>query len=75
MTPDQKAKAIKVMRLVEAVIELIEGSKHGISGGELYAHMMSAMTLEQFEQFMAFIVQTGRVKVSNHLYTGAKSCG
>ena len=61
---DVKA-ALGILRAVaDAIRELGE-----VPSGHLYAHLMSKLSLEQYEQVIGVLKQAGLITESNHLLT------
>ena len=61
---DVKA-ALGILRAVaDAIRELGE-----VPSGHLYAHLMSKLSLEQYEQVIGVLKQSGLITESNHLLT------
>ena len=61
---DVKA-ALGILRAVaDAIRELGE-----VPSGHLYAHLMSKVSLEQYEQVIGILKQAGLITESNHLLT------
>ena len=64
-TPNDVKAALGILRAVaDAIRELGE-----VPSGHLYAHLMSKLSLEQYEQVIAVLKQAGLITESNHLLT------
>lgn len=58
-----------VIELLNTIVDVVKASgEHGAPGGVLYASLMSAMSLDQFELSMSVLVQAGKVKKVGHVY-------
>ena len=63
--PAELKAAVGILNAVADVIrELGE-----VPSGHLYAHLMSKLSLEQYEQVIATLKQAGLITESNHLLT------
>ena len=64
-TPNDVKAALGILRAVaDAIRELGE-----VPSGHLYAHLMSKLSLEQYEQVIGVLKQAGLITESNHLLT------
>lgn len=64
-TPNDVKAALGILRAVaDAIRELGE-----VPSGHLYAHLMSKLSLEQYEQIIGVLKQSSLVTESNHLLT------
>ena len=61
---DVKAALGILKAVADAIRELGE-----IPSGHLYAHLMSKLSLEQYEQVIGVLKQAGLITESNHLLT------
>lgn len=66
MTQEQKRKAIQDIAF--AIFSAIkEAGEAGIPSGHLYAALMGKMTLDQYNQFIEALVNTGKITNNGHL--------
>ena len=68
------AKAVKaIVQIVSALVECIEAAgNRGVPEGELYAVLMpTGCNLEQFQQLVSLLTESGRVKKQGHLLLAA----
>ena len=64
-TPNDVKAALGILRAVaDTIRELGE-----VPSGHLYAHLMSKLSLEQYEQVIGVLKQAGLITESNHLLT------
>jgi hypothetical protein len=64
-TPNDVKAALGILRAVaDTIRELGE-----VPSGHLYAHLMSKLSLEQYEQVISVLKQAGLITESNHLLT------
>jgi hypothetical protein len=64
-TPNDVKAALGILRAVaDAIRELGE-----VPSGHLYAHLMSKLSLEQYEQVIGVLKQARLIAESNHLLT------
>ena len=64
-TPNDVKAALAILRAVaDAIRELGE-----VPSGHLYAHLMSKLSLEQYEQVIGVLKQAGLITESSHLLT------
>ncbi len=70
-----EAQAKAVIELVAVMVETIrDAGSQGVPSGILYAAVMSMMTLEQYQQIIALMKQSGKVRESGHiLYIAQRS--
>ena len=61
---DVKAALGILKAVADAIRELGE-----VPSGHLYAHLMSKLSLEQYEQVIGILKQAGLITESNHLLT------
>ena len=64
-TQNDVTAALGILKVVaDAIRELGE-----VPSGHLYAHLMSKLSLEQYEQVIGILKQAGLITESNHLLT------
>ena len=63
-TAEVKAALGILIAVADAIRELGE-----VPSGHLYAHLVSKLSLEQYEQIIATLKQAGLITESNHLLT------
>ena len=66
---ETREKAAAILGVLCAIVEVVKAAgDNGVPSGHIYAMCMGGMSLEVYQELMALLVESGRVRRSGWVY-------